>query len=85
MKYTDAKAVLQLARDILQDTKAIASVVTELESELKTLQGTFLDDGIDEVNRYIQGISSKTSSAAEAAKVVSSQLVDYADLLIKGK
>lgn len=85
MKYTDAKAVLQLAQGILKDTKAIFSTVAELESELKTLQGSFLDDGIELVNNYVTSISAKTNSASESAREVSIQLVNYADLLIKGK
>lgn len=85
MKYTDAKAVLQLAQGILKDTKAIFSTVAELELEFKTLQGSFLDDGIELVNNYVTSISAKTNSASESAREVSIQLVNYADLLIKGK
>lgn len=85
MKYTDAKAVLELARGIVKDSKDIAQYASELDNELKGLQGTFLDDGIDEVNAYVSTISGKIRSAESSVITVANQLVEYANLLLAGK
>ena len=85
MKYTDAKAVLELAKNIVKDSKEIAQYATDLGSELKGLQGTFLDDGIEEVNSYVNTITGKINSAQTSVVTVANQLVEYANLLISGK
>ena len=85
MRYTDAKAVYLLAGNVIKDTKRISSTLGQLSDELKTLKGSFLDDGILEVESYIKSISSHTEQAAQLALIVSKQLEEYGDLLLKGK
>lgn len=85
MKYTDAKAVLELAKNIVKDSKEIAQYATDLSSELKSLQGSFLDDGIEEVNSYVNTITEKINGSQASVVTVANQLVEYANLLIAGK
>lgn len=85
MRYTDAKEVLVLASNIIKDTKKITGILDELDNELKTLERTFLDDGIEEVKAHIGSIRQHTEESTESAVVISTQLVGYADLLMKGK
>lgn len=85
MKYTDARAVFTLAQNILKDVQEINNEVEEMESNLKNLEGSFLDDGIDEVKNLVENISGKTKDAASSAANVATQLVEYGDLLVKGK
>ena len=85
MKYTDAKAVLELAKNIVKDSKESAQYAADLGNELKGLQGTFLDDGIEEVNSYVSTITGKINSSQASVITVANQLSQYANLLIAGK
>lgn len=85
MKYVDIKAVLQLARNITSDAKTLTSNAEELRSRLSALEGTFHDDGFEEVNAYSQKLIAGVSSAQESLNLVVGQLIDYANLLILGK
>ncbi len=85
MRYTDAKEVLVLASNIIKDTKKITGILDELDNELKMLERTFFDDGIEEVKAYIKSIRKHTNNSTEQAAVISTQLVYYADKLIEGK
>lgn len=85
MKYTDAKSVLELAKNIVKDSKEIAQYATNLGTELKNLQGTFLDDGIEEINAYVNAITGKIEKSQASVITVANQLVEYANLLIAGK
>ena len=85
MKYTDASSVISLAQNLVSDAKSIAQYTEDLRGELKRLQGTFLDDGIQEVNGYVGNISEKLNEVQESVGVVANQLVQYAEILLKGK
>lgn len=85
MKYVDIKAVLQLARGIASEAKTLTSNAEELRAKLSALEGTFCDDGFDEVNVYSQKLIAGISSAQESLNLVVGQLIDYANLLILGK
>lgn len=85
MKYVDIKAVLQLAKNITSDAKTLTSNAEELRSRLSALEGTFHDDGFEEVNEYSRSVVSKIYLTKEALDNVVCQLIDYANLLKQGK
>ena len=53
MKRTDYQKVFELAANILKDDKRMIQLTTDLDTKLKALEGTFLDDGIEDVKKYI--------------------------------
>lgn len=85
MKHTDAVEVLNLAKDLISDVKAIENALDELSTNLKSLKGSFLDSAIDDVDAFVKGIDAKTKNAINSTGVIASQLMEYADLLIAGK
>ena len=85
MKYTDAMTVLELAKKIVKDAKDISMNADDLDNELRKLQGSFLDDGIEEINLYVKSITAKIKSSESSVITIANQLVDYANLLIAGK
>ena len=85
MKYVDIKAVLQLARSITSDAKTLTSNAEELRARLSALEGTFHDDGFDEVNAYSKSLVSRIAFTNDAINSVVQQLIQYAELLQLGK
>lgn len=85
MKYTDYQKVYELAANILKDDKQMILLTNDLSNQLKTLEGSFLDDGIDEVRAYVQNLTSKLISAQSAFSTVATELAAFADLLRQGK
>ena len=85
MKYVDIKAVLRLARNIASDAKTLTSNAKELRAKLSALEGTFHDDGFAEVNEYSKLLISQIVDSNGALETVVLQLMEYAELLMRGK
>jgi len=85
MKYTDYKQVKSLAANILKDDKKMIQLTTDLSAKLKTLKASFQDDGIDEVETYVNGLTAKLNNAQEAFMTIANELIEYAGLLEAGK
>lgn len=85
MKYVDIKAVLQLVRSIASDVKTLTSNAEELRAKLSALEGTFHDDGFEEVNDYSKRLISTLLNSKQSLSFIITQLVNYAELLQKGK
>lgn len=85
MKYTDYSKVLQLAQNIMKDNKKMVQLTGDLGAKLKTLKASWNDDGIEEVESYVKGLGAKLANAEEAFMTIANELVEYANLLAKGK
>lgn len=85
MKYTDPAAVRQLAIVLLKEVDNLLTKVSELDSKLKALEGTFLDDGIEEVKTFVKYAEGKLSGIAEYFETIAGELNAYAELLEQGK
>ena len=85
MKYTDFSQVNQLAANILKDDKKMIQLTADLGAKLKSLKTTFQDDGIDEVESYVNNLTAKLTNAQEAFMTIANELIQYAKLLKAGK
>jgi paraquat-inducible protein B len=85
MKYTDYTQVRQLAKNILLDDRKMVELTGDLEQQLKALEGTFLDDGIEDVRSTVKTLTSKLKNAQAAFKTVAGELAEYANILQAGK
>ena len=85
MKYTDYSQVNRLAADILKDDKKMIQLTSDLGARLKTLKASFQDDGIDEVEAYVNGLTAKLTNAQEAFMTIANELIQYAAILKAGK
>lgn len=85
MKSTDYQKVFELAKNILTDDKQMIQLTDDLGQKLKTLEGTFWDDGIDEVKVYVKSLTSKLTNAQTAFQTIATELSEYAKLLKLGK
>lgn len=85
MKYVDIKSVLVLARNIASDAITLSSHAAELRSRLSALEGSFLDDGFDEVDAYSKSLLALVLNMQGALGTVTQQLIEYAELLQAGK
>ena len=85
MKYTDYRQVRELAKNTLKDDKQMIQLTEDLDQALKTLEGTFLDDGIDDVKAFVKGLKKGLNSAQSSFFTIADELKDYADLLKSGK
>jgi ABC-type transporter Mla subunit MlaD len=85
MDKTNYTEVMQLAKNIMLENRKMVEQTEELLQNLKTLQGTFLDDGIDEVNEMANSIAGKLKNSQEAFMTTANELVVYARLLAAGK
>lgn len=85
MKHTDYKQVKVLAANILKDDKKMIQLTTDLSAKLKTLKASFQDDGIDEVETYVNGLTAKLNNAQESFMTIANELIEYAGLLEAGK
>lgn len=85
MKYTDYEKVFELANNLVKDVAAINDLTDDLSQELKKLEDSFLDDGIDEVKEYVSTIKKQINSSQESLSTVAAQLVVFGNLLAQGK
>ena len=85
MKSTDYQAVFELARNILKDDKQMIQLTDDLAQKLKSLEGTFLDDGIDEVKAYVGGLTKKLKDSQDAFMTIAGELQAYGQMLKAGK
>jgi hypothetical protein len=85
MKYTDYKQVRQLAKNILLDDRKMIELTDELQTKLNALKGTFLDDGIDQVESTVNALTKKLKSAQASFSTVAGELAEYASILQSGK
>ena len=85
MQRTDYAQVRQLAKDILVEYKQMALLSGDLQNKLKALEGTFLDDSIDQVKDYTTGLISGLVSAQDSFFSIANDLSEYARLLEAGK
>ena len=74
-----------LAEDILKDDKQMILLTDELGQKLKALEGTFLDDGIDEVKTYVNTLTKKLVDAQGAFSTIAGELHAYGLKLKAGK
>jgi hypothetical protein len=77
--------VRELAKNILKDEKQMLLLTDELNQKLKALEGSFLDDGINEVKTYVTDLSKRLVGAQLAFETLASELKAYSDLLKAGK
>ena len=85
MDKTNFAEVMQLAKNIVLEDRKMVQETDELLKNLKALQGTFLDDGMDEVNEMANSIAGKLQNAQEAFMTTANELMQYAKLLAAGK
>ena len=85
MKHTDYRAVRELAMNILADDRKMITLTDELEQALKTLEGSFLDDGIDEVKEFVNGLKKRLAAAQGSFMTIAGELQTYANYLEAGK
>lgn len=85
MKLTDYQKVRELAENILKEDKKMIQVTSELDSRLKSLKGSFLDDGINEVDAYVKELTSRLKEAQASFLTIAAGLKEYANLLQQGK
>lgn len=85
MKSTDYQKVFELAANILKDDKQMIQLTDDLGQKLKALEGTFLDDGIDEVKAYVNALTKKLVDAQGAFSTIAGELHAYGLKLKAGK
>ncbi len=85
MERTNYEEVFELAKNILREDERMLLITDELSKNLKQLQASFLDDGIDEVNGFVNTILAKLNNAQDAFMVTADELEKYAKLLAAGK
>ena len=85
MKSTDYQKVFELAKNILKDDKQMILLTDDLGQKLKALEGSFLDDGIDEVKAFVTSLTGKLNNAQTAFVTISNELTEYANYLKRGK
>ena len=85
MKYTDYRQVRELAKNTMKDDKRMIQLTEDLDQALKTLEGTFLDDGIDDVKAFVNRLKKGLNSAQSSFYTIAAELKDYAALLKSGK
>lgn len=85
MKKTDYQKVFELAKNILIEDKKMIQLTDSLGQKLKALEGTFLDDGIEEVKTYVNALTAKLEGAQTAFTTVASELQTYGKMLRAGK
>lgn len=85
MKKTDYQKVFELAKNILIEDKKMIQLTDSLGQKLKALEGTFLDDGIEEVKTFVNALTSKLIGAQTAFETVATELQTYGALLRAGK
>ena len=85
MDKTNIAEVMQLAKNIMLEDRKMVELTDGLLKDLKTLQETFLDDGIDEVNEMVKSIAVKLQHSQQAFMITATELKTYAKLLAAGK
>lgn len=85
MQRTDYAQVRQLAKDILVEYKKMALLSGDLQNKLKALEGTFLDDSINQVKDYTTRLIGGLVNAQSFFFSIVSELTEYARLLEAGK
>lgn len=85
MKSTDYQKVFELALNILKEDKQMLQLTDDLSAKLKALEGSFLDDGIEEVKTYVNDLTGRLKNAQSAFLTIATELQTYAGLLRDGK
>jgi len=85
MKLTNYAHVRQLAKNILVEYRRMALLSGDLQNKLKALEGTFLDDGIDQIKDFTFGLIDDLVNAQSAFFSIANELTEYAQLLEAGK
>lgn len=85
MQRTDYAQVRQLAKDILIEYKRMALLSGDLQNKLKALEGSFLDDSIDQVKGYTARLIDYLVNAQNSFFSIANELTEYARLLEAGK
>lgn len=75
------KAILELAKDIVQGMKTIQSLNNGMESQLKSLGTTFRDEGFGEVTLYVAKSKSGIENAMPDLQTTITKLTEYAEQL----
>ena len=85
MKHTDYQKVFELAANILKNDKQMIQLTEDLRQKLKALEGSFLDDGIDEVKNYVNTLTAKLVEAQSAFSTIATELGEYGKKIKAGK
>lgn len=85
MQRTNYAQVRQLAKGILVEYKRMALLSDSLQHKVKTLEGTFLDDSIDQVKDFTNALITDLVNAQDLFFSVANELAEYARLLEAGK
>ena len=85
MDLTDYNVVLDLAESLKKDANAIYNENEELNRRLKTLEGTFLDDGIEEVKAVVSNIKTKIDENVDNLVIITRELQKFANKLSENK
>ena len=85
MKRTDYEKVFELAANILKDDKTMIELTNDLGNKLKTLRGTFQDDGFDEIETFVKDLTATLVNSQTAFSVIANELHAYGLKLKAGK
>ena len=88
MLYTDYQKVFELVADIIQEQKRILLLTDELNQELKSLDGTYLDDEDDyinilEVRSIVNSLEQQLSDAQSSFYTIANGLFVFGNNLKK--
>lgn len=84
MKHVNFVEVRALAHNILKDDRRMLELTGELDAELKKLQATFVDDGIQDVNAYVKSLLTRLANAQSSFTEIATDLAEYANILESG-
>lgn len=85
MRRTDYAQVRQLAKDILIEYKRMVLYSGDIQNKLNALEGSFLDDSIDQVKDYTARLIIYLVNAQNSFFAIANELTEYARLLEVGK
>ena len=85
MKHTDYQKVYELAANILKDDKQLLTLTDDLGQKLRALEGSFTDDGIEEVKSFVNSLTNSLVNAQTSFVTIANELVIFADKLKEGK
>ena len=85
MRRTDYTQVRQLSKDILIKYKRMVLLSSNLQDKLNFLEGTFLDDSIDQVKNFTNNLIKRLVSSQDSFFSIANELAEYARILEAGK
>lgn len=79
---TDAHALMQLASDLAKDLKIIIDINDEMDTNLKNLGVTMLDDGYQDITGYVAMAKVKLKEALPQLEHVAKSLLAQAEQVL---